>query len=1409
MPRKGPKPSSKQMALHLIANSQVDFMIDTSLPGEVLPALQELSDHLDGQLKLIYSHEDARRRFERLDNVTKQLLASAQKAKELYYTDPPAYAKQVEDVIAKVEGFEKEMLSFARSNDINTQIFYFAERPRVEIYNLFETEDDFLLTEEQMKMYDPLSVAQPQRQQPQVQSVIEPQNSIEEEPRNSIEEEPQNSIREEPKNSIEEEQKDSIEDEEEDSSEDEEDEPEEEEQQGPEENVQQEEEPRQPSSLMERAATYVMQANDDEYGPELEKLERFLDGIDQELVRISEIRGSEQYAQDLQKLSDRGQKFLKDVIEARRAYERSKNSGETRKALDVVTESLDAFERQYQDHVDVYAGDVERISGMADYHDVKELIDVRDGRKMVAGAGFTELKTFFSWDVPPEEIIGAIVGGFGDAPVADTRFRNTLAEFDTSLMMALDDNPDYTLTGRNASVMHGAGSDLFYACANIHSLLIDGKTDLARKAIPKAVQHLKDFETLYAQYQRYDPENLQKFTGTIPEQIAGASYEGGKKILEVIGPAQLPASSGRGIPYEQMAASLSTGEWENGIFKPVGELKALNDLIEGIENNARGLDNRFGVEKSASLSLQGEARNLLQACLLLSQEKNEKNLAAAAEACAKFDHAYQCYQAINADFASKYTAEFDKTWKESSFESGKDLLNEIRSPKMEEKQEEPQTEPEKQETEQIKPEIPKEPAIKFTGSGINSVQIAADFVMSEKKRKALKEFEEELDERVELLQKAGADADMIDELRKLSFEVTTFRENVAIARREHRKTIGIDEEILALSTAANDAEDLEENLRSFNQKYPGVLGEKGRSFAWMWQLDAFQDGEQVLPSIGYKKSAYDHIQEIKPKLAGKSEEDVKQALTNIIVLRELSAGEDGKTGNLKKKRLSTMELEAARRQKMKDPMFSRFLDSIPLQTAAKMAGKSSGSSYEAAYKQFKEYAGFNKRFVLPQDLEGNKITSSDPDLAEKEEYIEPAGRSKSAAKWIEDAQKAIKNSHSTDDVSYQIARIIAARQLAEAERGKRENIDKHQLADNQIDARARELLKDKEGRDTVFSRFLTTMRSGPVGLVEEKHHRYLKKSMDVILDGHGGKLEDELRLFCHSIPDGDKINHRLYQRYMPVGYKNYSDYLMKHENPRYALPGREDVRDDRMRLTHAQKRMTSYILAGQTSNTAFDQSRFNEEYQATGKSPMLKIMTMTPARCQVLNAGNYDSMTDSFKEVMTDFSRTLENGQLDRKEVRQTQKAVYKIYHKLTKGKEGEDLDKFLSGCSAEYRHMVRTAENYAKKRIPPDATEAMAVFSSVLDYQKGKEKRGSSAAERSFNESMELAKAVVQGSKAEKYLQDQVDYVNKKRGIDPQVSNHRDRITVEKIDSALDKVKAEEAAKEQKKNENGKQIQA
>ena len=215
-----------------------------------------------------------------------------------------------------------------------------------------------------------------------------------------------------------------------------------------------------------------------------------------------------------------------------------------------------------------------------------------------------------------------------------------------------------------------------------------------------------------------------------------------------------------------------------------------------------------------------------------------------------------------------------------------------------------------------------------------------------------------------------------------------------------------------------------------------------------------------------------------------------------------------------------------------------------------------------------------------------------------------------------------------------------------------------------------------------------------------------------------------------------------------------------------------------------------FVVEPESFNKYFDKKEFSESCGKMTSSPVFKIMTMTEERCAQLNQGKTDQITDTLTQIVTDFSLPEKSaGVEDRKRGLMIKRAVGDLYYKLVGYREGEQVKKFLAGKSPEFRKMVREAERYANTFDVPNEQDAMRVFASVLDYQKGRESsRGSGENARDFNNSMELAKAVVQGRGAEKYLQEQIDYVNQKRGIDPKDLQNRDRIKLQNIESAIDR---------------------
>ncbi len=1383
MPRKNvirqipPRPGFGQITAHLVANSDTDY-IDTRKQSDEYLTLQKLSDNLHSEIDRQKSGILLRTILTRLSSACDNLLESCRRAKNAgYEDDPAAFRTAMRDAERNAREFDRELKNFAQNDNIDLAMIFGEDDIRRQAYGMWIEDGEYTVNQADQKYLNALSDAQPNLNQQQGNSANEPpkkegqpesngnQQPVQEENPNPA----ANQIPPEGENANAGQRAQAI-----------------------------------ISPEVYRAAAYAAQADKEAYGNDLTDLKAFLDGLATEKARLAGLPGEAAHLQELSQLSEAGLEAFSQIIRAREAADSGENKAAGREALDRAARTLGTFEQQYRQYREKYPKDIEQISGMGNYNDRFEEIDLKIGGTVLEKIGYEPPKPLFPVDLAPEQIIAAFADEMKTGETPQDGLVGQLEQFGNSFRTEgkrSDRNPQITA---NARMMAEKADELYRAVYNVNVFMQNGEPEQARESMKKAVESLRRFERTYEAYQRYDGENQQRIAGTSIQNIGRHSYEGGNNYLELMGYEAQPAKEGglpayvpaaprqenlRGIPYEKIATSLATGRWENGEFNPSGELSRITRWLQNTKNAVYPLDARYAMERTAAVHLINAADKMVKSCLELNKNESPENLQQAAKDAAEFDRMLLLFQEMHPDFALGKTicSGIDPIWNESQFDQGAELLERIK------KVPEPSI-PEKPEIIPPEPE-PRTPVMPFRRSKVNSIQLTADYMAEESNRRLLKAFSKELDRQVQRLEQTGENPELYSDLIHLSTKVDSFLDSIREARITHDSPYTtLKEDLNALIDASSSAEDLEEELDSFMKKHPAALAENGRRFAQRWSSDPYLSGPNLLKDIGRKRSALAFIEEVQNTLKTVPKLDKKEALTEILVTRQLSGAVRGKTKNLKITRLSEGELAAANKQKMSDPMFRRFLDAIPEERAMQLAGRGHGGAYEAAYKQFELYVFDNQNFRISSYKERGGLTATDLEIAEREEDLMQDGERKTAAKWIEDAQRIIKNSRSTEETDRQIARILAARQLAEAERGNRENLDKTHLYESQINARAEALLNEPE--PNVFRRFLSTMKDALLYNIDpENSQRYRREGLDDILAGHGGRLEDKLTLYAHSIADGGKLNHKLYQRYKPVEYRSYQDYFNKMANPRYLAEDRGDVRNDQLRLRNCQRMFTAFKLGSESLNPRFDRNDFEETYKGVGSDPMFKLMTMNSERASLLNRGDHEGVMNTMQTIVSDFTPASEGQKLTRQQAKLVQRTVSDLYTELTGGRKGEDLDKFLSGRSREYRNMVYQAKNFMKKYEVPNAEDAMMVFTSVLDYQKGKEEeRSTPSGIRSFNVSMKLAKAVVQGTAAEKYLKEQIDYVNQKRGLAEGAESPK-RIRFEDIPSALDQRKEREAA--------------
>ena len=137
---------------------------------------------------------------------------------------------------------------------------------------------------------------------------------------------------------------------------------------------------------------------------------------------------------------------------------------------------------------------------------------------------------------------------------------------------------------------------------------------------------------------------------------------------------------------------------------------------------------------------------------------------------------------------------------------------------------------------------------------------------------------------------------------------------------------------------------------------------------------------------------------------------------------------------------------------------------------------------------------------------------------------------KTAAQWIEEIQDDIKEDgySVTDD---QIAMLIAARHLANAQIGNRRNIDRKQITGQELANMAGRLMEDQ-----TFDSFIEQFRN--------------EYESNIIQDGHAGKLEKRLIEYVRDHDDGSLEDDFYEKYYLPSRdeAKNRADRVAEEEN---------------------------------------------------------------------------------------------------------------------------------------------------------------------------------------------------------------------------------------------------------------------
>ena len=229
------------------------------------------------------------------------------------------------------------------------------------------------------------------------------------------------------------------------------------------------------------------------------------------------------------------------------------------------------------------------------------------------------------------------------------------------------------------------------------------------------------------------------------------------------------------------------------------------------------------------------------------------------------------------------------------------------------------------------------------------------------------------------------------------------------------------------------------------------------------------------------------------------------------------------------------------------------------------------------------------------------------------EVLAGFGEARSASAWIEQFQKEARKGEEVGADT--VAKIFAARQLANAVRGRRGNIDHAQLTEEEILAKAEQLKQSP-----VFKEYL------------EKNPPAAK----LVRDGHGGRLETGFDAFVKAREDCQDLDSRLYGRYQfKHDCKTYHEFMDRNGMSGEAF---KKLSADEKAM-QAARMFAAATLQREKKDAAFNERTLNSRAAAIVQWPAFRLAVREPGMLEKAAAGNVlplfektGSLGRSFKE---------------------------------------------------------------------------------------------------------------------------------------------------------------------------------
>ena len=437
--------------------------------------------------------------------------------------------------------------------------------------------------------------------------------------------------------------------------------------------------------------------------------------------------------------------------------------------------------------------------------------------------------------------------------------------------------------------------------------------------------------------------------------------------------------------------------------------------------------------------------------------------------------------------------------------------------------------------------------------------------------------------------------------------------------------------------------------------------------------------------------------------------------------------------------------------------------------------------------------------------------------------LKACGEVKSAAKWIEMFRKEVPKGG--EITAEDVALVFACRQLAQAERGKRKNIDKTMLSEAEIVAQAEKLSQSPE-----FKKYMQTHAP-----INEKTFR----------DGHGGKLEESFEQFlidekakgAHefdykgryqkkvdkavgigenwvdvSKDDAAQLNEDLKEERRNIKveeratYRTYQDYFKR--NVLGAHPEDQQEKDPARRpdshtapLAYAARMAAANDLSRKDPTAPFDRKELDKRARTFLKDPAFRLLSKDHEAMDALRQGKPDvyaqhveDMTLSCSAMLTDSGKLEPKGEigpsLDRLE--------QNVQDRLEEDPQDKKALELKGICEG-----VRKLQGEGNK--PKDVINTLNAITTYQDKYAGDAMEPDG---KNLNDTVRLLYEMTKGRSIGSLVQPQIDNINAQRGFEPGAKQHitKEFIAQEGIDAK--KAQQGEVQKDGQQAENGGGIQ-